>query len=192
MIFKIFFSLMIIFSTFSATQSALKYAYFAGGCFWCMEKPFDKRKGVSETISGYIGGTKKNATYRLVSSGSTKHIESIRVKYDPKEVTYKELLNIFWKQINPTDAGGQFVDRGHQYISAIFYENKKEMELAKKTREKIKKIFLPKSIVTEIIEMSVFYPAEDYHQDYYKINPLRYKYYRYRSGRDQFLEKYWN
>ncbi len=168
-------------------------AIFAGGCFWCMESPFEKINGVKEVISGYTGGSKENPTYEEVSSGTTGHLEAIQIIYDPQKVSYNELLSIFWKQIDPTDADGQFVDRGKQYRSAIFYKSKEEKALAEKSKqnlEKSKRFNSP--IVTEIIAATTFYPAEDYHQDYYKKNPVRYNYYRYGSGRDQFLKKVWD
>ena len=168
-------------------------AIFAGGCFWCMESPFEKINGVKEVISGYTGGSKENPTYEEVSSGTTGHLEAIQIIYDPQKVSYNELLSIFWKQIDPTDADGQFVDRGKQYRSAIFYKSKEEKALAEKSKqnlEKSKRFNSP--IVTEIIAATTFYPAEEYHQDYYKKNPVRYNYYRYGSGRDQFLKKVWD
>ena len=165
---------------------------FAGGCFWCMEPPFDKLPGVKKTISGYMGGAVKNPTYRAVSSGTTGHTEVVLVEYDPAKVTFKKLLDTFWRNINPTDAGGQFVDRGSQYRSEIFYftdEQRKAAEASKAELEKSKKFSKP--IVTPITKAAEFYPAEDYHQDYYKKSSVRYKYYRYRSGRDQYLDKVW-
>ena len=168
-------------------------AIFAGGCFWCMESPFEKINGVKEVISGYTGGSKENPTYEEVSSGTTGHLEAIQIIYDPQKVSYNELLSIFWKQIDPTDADGQFVDRGKQYRSAIFYKSKEEKALAEKSKQNLensKRFNSP--IVTEIIAATTFYPAEDYHQDYYKKNPVRYNYYRYGSGRDQFLKKVWD
>lgn len=167
-------------------------AIFAGGCFWCMEPPFEKQQGVLEVISGYTGGQVKNPTYEQVSGGSTGHIEAVRVVYDPAQVSYEQLLEIFWRQINPTDPGGQFVDRGAQYGSGIFYNNEAEKQAAEKSKmaQDASKRF-ERPIVTPIIPASVFYDAEDYHQDYYKKNPVRYKYYRNGSGRDQYLEKIW-
>ena len=168
-------------------------AIFAGGCFWCMESPFEKINGVKEVISGYTGGSKENPTYEEVSSGTTGHLEAIQIIYDPQKVSYNELLSIFWKQIDPTDADGQFVDRVKQYRSAIFYKSKEEKALAEKSKqnlEKSKRFNSP--IVTEIIAATTFYPAEDYHQDYFKINPVRYNYYRYGSVRDVFLKKVWD
>ena len=168
-------------------------AIFAGGCFWCMESPFEKINGVKEVISGYTGGSKENPTYEEVSSGTTGHLEAIQIIYDPQKVSYNELLSIFWKQIDPTDADGQFVDRGKQYRSAIFYKSKEEKTLAEKSKQNLDKSKRFNSpIVTEIIAATTFYPAEDYHQDYYKKNPVRYNYYRYGSGRDQFLKKVWD
>lgn len=168
-------------------------AIFAGGCFWCMESPFEKINGVKEVISGYTGGNKENPTYEEVSSGTTGHLEAIQIIYDPQKVSYNDLLSIFWKQIDPTDADGQFVDRGKQYRSAIFYKSKEEKTLAEKSKQNLDKSKRFNSpIVTEIIAVTTFYPAEDYHQDYYKKNPVRYNYYRYGSGRDQFLKKVWD
>lgn len=167
-------------------------ATFAGGCFWCMVPPFEKADGVISVASGYTGGHVVNPTYEQVSSGVTGHLEAIQVTYDPKVISYKDLLDIFWRQIDPTDPGGQFVDRGAQYRSAIFYHTDQQKELAEASKEQMAKSGrFDKPIVTEIIKYDVFYPAEEYHQDYYKKNPIRYKYYRYRSGRDQYLEKIW-
>ncbi len=170
----------------------LEEATFAGGCFWCTESDFEKIDGVVEVISGYTGGHKENPTYEEVSSGGTGHVEAIKVVYDPMKVTYKKLLDIFWMHVDPTDSGGQFVDRGPQYRTAIFYHNDAQKQLAEKSREELNGSGrFDKPIVTEIVKSSEFYKAEDYHQDYYKENPIRYKYYRYRSGRDQFLKKVW-
>ena len=173
-------------------KTMLQVATFAGGCFWCTESDFEKVPGVVKVISGYAGGQKENPTYEEVSSGKTGHVEAIQVYYDPAKVTYEELLDYFWRHVDPTDAGGQFVDRGNQYRSVIFYGNEKEEELAEKSKEALAKSGkFGKPIVTEIIKLNKFYEAEEYHQDYYKKNPLRYKYYRYASGRDQFLKKVW-
>ncbi len=167
-------------------------AVFAGGCFWCMEPPFEKENGVIEVLSGYTGGTKKNPTYEEVSAGVTGHTESVQVKYDPAKISYERLLEVFWKSMDPTDAEGQFVDRGKQYRPAIFYfsEEQKKIALASKEKLSTSKRF-PKPIVVEITAASEFTPAEEYHQHYYRKNPVRYKYYRFRSGRDEFLKKYW-
>ena len=170
----------------------LEKATFAGGCFWCMEPPFEKLDGVVDVISGYTGGDKEAPTYEEVSSGATGHLEAIQIIYDPAKITYEKLLDVFWKQIDPTDAGGSFVDRGSQYKSAIFYHNDEQRRLAETSKEKLEKSgSFNKPIATEIVKFKTFYQAEEYHQDYYKKNPLRYKYYRAGSGRDQFIEKVW-
>ncbi len=167
-------------------------ATFAGGCFWCMEPPFEKLAGVSRVISGYTGGHVVNPTYHQVSAGGTGHVEAVQIYFDPVQISYEELLAVFWRQINPTDAGGQFVDRGSQYRSAIFYHDEQQKAAAEKSkRELAASGVFDKPIVTDITAATAFYPAEEYHQDYYKKNPIRYKYYRHRSGRDQFLRKVW-
>jgi peptide methionine sulfoxide reductase msrA/msrB len=179
------------------SAKATKTAVFAGGCFWCMEPPFEKLTGVLTVVSGYSGGptAKANPTYKEVSAGGTGHLEVVQVSYDPAKVTYEKLLEVFWRQIDPTDPNGQFVDQGESYKSAIFYAGEEERLAAEKSRAEIAKIFankkITKPIVTEIRKFEKFYPAEDYHQDYYKVNPIRYKYYRGASGRDDFLEKVW-
>jgi peptide methionine sulfoxide reductase msrA/msrB len=170
----------------------LEKAIFAGGCFWCMVPPFEKLDGVSEVISGYTGGHKVNPTYEEVSSGTTGHMEAVEVTYDPARVSYEKLLDVFWRQINPTDAGGQFVDRGSSYKSAIFYNNEEQKKLAEKSKKELEQSGrFDKPIVTEIRPARPFYRAEEYHQDYWKKNPIRYKFYRYNSGRDQYLGKIW-
>lgn len=169
-----------------------KTAYFAGGCFWCTESDFEKVHGVVEAISGYTGGHVKNPSYKQVSSGKTGHVESVEVIYDPSKITYTDLLNVFWRHVNPTDSGGQFVDRGSQYRSVIFYTNDMERKQAEESKRKLSasgKFSEP--VVTDILPVTTFYPAEEYHQNYYKKNPIRYHYYRSRSGRDQFLKKTW-
>lgn len=173
-------------------SESLELATFAGGCFWCMEPPFEALDGVQSVVSGYMGGIKANADYKKVSSGRTKHVEVVQIKFDSKKVSYQKLLDVFWRQINPTDGGGQFVDRGSQYESKIFYHNVAQMNLAEQSKNKLseQKIF-SSSIVTGISPAMDFYPAEQYHQDYYKKNPWRYKYYRSRSGRDDFLKDAW-
>jgi peptide methionine sulfoxide reductase msrA/msrB len=171
-------------------ESKLEEAIFAGGCFWCMEAPFEKTKGVKEVISGYTGGTSQQPTYKNYANSG--HLEAVKVVYDPSKISYKELLTIFWHQIDPTDPDGQFVDRGKQYRSAIFYLNdaqKIAAEESKKNLEQSKKFSKP--IVTEILPATIFWPAEEYHQDYAQKNPIRYWWYRSRSGRDQFIKKYW-
>jgi peptide methionine sulfoxide reductase msrA/msrB len=176
----------------SKDESTFKVATFAGGCFWCTESDFEKVPGVEKVISGYTGGHKENPTYEEVSSGSTGHVEAIQVYYDPTRVTYTELLDYFWRHIDPTDSGGQFVDRGSQYRSVIFYHDEEQKKLAEKSKEDLSKSGkFHKPIVTEILKFTKFYPAEEYHQDYYKKNPIRYRYYRFASGRDQFLKKEW-
>lgn len=167
-------------------------AVFAGGCFWCTESDFEKVDGVFEAISGYTGGRPANPTYRQVSGGGTGHIEAVKVVYDPDKITYEELLEVFWRHVDPTDAGGQFVDRGSQYRSAIFYANEREQRLAEDSKKRLAATGrFGKPIVTDILPLGPFYTAEDYHQDYYKKSPIRYHFYRSGSGRDQFLEKAW-
>ncbi|MBW1820789.1 MAG: peptide-methionine (S)-S-oxide reductase MsrA [Deltaproteobacteria bacterium] len=191
---KILFFLPVLMLTQIDSQAQIKFdqATFAGGCFWCMEHPFEKIEGVLKVISGYTGGHKDNPTYKEVSKGQTGHLEAVQITFDPSKTTYSELLEVFWKQIDPTDPGGQFVDRGIQYKSAIFYHNQEQKTLAEKSKAKLGKSGKYKEpIVTNIIKASKFFKAEDYHQDYYKKNPIRYKYYRYSSGRDQYLKKIW-
>ncbi|WP_417336741.1 peptide-methionine (S)-S-oxide reductase MsrA [Halobacteriovorax marinus] len=167
-------------------------AIFAGGCFWCMEPPFDKLKGVKSTTSGYIGGSESSASYKVVSAGGTGHTEAVKIEFDPAVVNYSKLLEVFWMNIDPTDNKGQFVDRGSQYRPGVFYTTESQRELALKSRDELEKSKrFSKKIVAEITKASQFYPAEDYHQDYYEKNPIRYKFYRFNSGRDQFLRKYW-
>ena len=165
-------------------------ATFAGGCFWCMEPPFDKLDGVISTISGYAGGKKKNPTYEEVSAGNTGHAEVVQVTYDPQKITYEKLLDVFWHNVDPFTANRQFCDVGSQYRTAIFYHDESQKRLAEESKKVLAKRF-KEPIVTEIVAASEFYPAEDYHQDYYIKNPLRYKYYRYSCGRDQRLEALW-
>jgi methionine-S-sulfoxide reductase len=167
-------------------------ATFAGGCFWCMQPPFDKLDGVISVTVGYTGGSEKNPTYEQVSAGNTGHVEAIEILYDPAKIPYSELLNVFWRNINPTQPDGQFVDRGRQYRSAIFYHNEEQRRLAEASKEALAEADIFRAnIVTEILPAGPFYPAEEYHQDYYEKNPIRYKYYRYGSGRDSYLEKQW-
>lgn len=170
----------------------LEKATFAGGCFWCMVPPFEKLDGVREVISGYTGGHTINPTYEEVTSETTGHMEAIEVIYDPAKVTYEKLLDVFWHQIDPTDAGGQFVDRGPSYKSAIFYHTDTQKRLAEESKKKLAQSGrFAKPIMTEIKPAVPFYKAEDYHQGYWKKNPVRYKFYRYNSGRDQYLQKVW-
>jgi peptide methionine sulfoxide reductase msrA/msrB len=175
-----------------ADAASLQKATFAGGCFWCMQPPFEKLDGVKKVVSGYTGGVTVNPTYEQVSSGGTGHLESIEVTFDPMKVSYEKLLDVFWRQINPTDAGGSFVDRGSSYKSAIFYHTDEQKRLAEASKNKLQGSGrFDKPIATEIRAAGPFYPAEDYHQDYWKKNPVRYKFYRYNSGRDQYIEKVW-
>ncbi len=175
-----------------AQSKNLKKAVFAGGCFWCMEAPFEKLPGVKAVISGFTGGQKKNPTYDEVSSGTTGHAEAVEIHFDPAVISYEKLLDHLWHQIDPTDAGGQFVDRGSQYRSGIFYFDEAQKQAAVKSRDALMRSGkFKKKIVTEITAASVFYPAEEYHQDFYKKSPARYHEYRSGSGRDEFLEKVW-
>ena len=174
-------------------REGLKRATFAGGCFWCMEPPFEKLKGVVSVTSGYTGGSKVDPAYEEVSAGGTGHTEAVEVLYDPQVVSYEKLLDVFWRQINPTDDGGQFADRGSQYRTGIFYHDEQQQLIAEKSRKAIgnsRRFSAP--IVTPVEPAVKFYVAEQYHQDYYIKNPVRYKLYRYGSGRDRFLDKTWN
>jgi peptide methionine sulfoxide reductase msrA/msrB len=183
---------LVLLAPLAYTAEAESTAVFAGGCFWCTEADFEKLDGVSEAISGYAGGEVADPSYKQVSSGQTGHTEVVKVFYDPDVVSYQQLLQWFWRHIDPTDADGQFVDRGSQYRSAIFYLNEEQKRLAEASKKQLAESGrFDKPIVTEISPLDAFYRAEDYHQDYYKTHSLKYKYYRYRSGRDQFLEKVW-
>jgi peptide-methionine (S)-S-oxide reductase len=167
-------------------------ATFAGGCFWCMEPPFDKLDGVISTTSGYIGGHKDNPTYKEVTSGRTGHTEAVQIVYDPARVSYEELLSEFWHNIDPTNANGQFCDYGSQYRSEIFYHDDMQRKQAEQSRAALVELKpFDADIVTGITQASTFYPAEEYHQDYYTKNPVRYKFYRYGCGRDKRLEELW-
>jgi peptide methionine sulfoxide reductase msrA/msrB len=179
-------------STQNFDEEKLSVATFAGGCFWCTEADFEKVPGVHKAISGYSGGEVANPTYNQVSAGNTGHIEAVQVYYDDAVISFDQLMLAFWRQINPTDGDGQFVDRGNQYRSAIFYHDLKQQQQAKQSKQQLQASGrYDKNIVTEIIPFTQFYAAEEYHQDYYKKNPVRYKYYRFRSGRDQYLTKTW-
>lgn len=174
------------------TPPVLQKATFAGGCFWCMEPPFDKLAGVVSTTSGYTGGRVKDPTYQQVSAGGTGHTEAVEVLYDPSKVDYEKLLDVFWRNVDPTTSAGQFCDQGSQYRPAIFFhtaEQKRMAEASKTALEHSKKI--PGPIQVEITPVSAFYNAEDYHQDFYQKNPVRYKFYRYNCGRDQRLKDLW-
>lgn len=176
----------------TASPDQYEKATFAGGCFWCMEPPFDKLDGVISTTSGYTGGQQKDPTYEAVSAGTTGHTEAVQVVYDPKRVSYEQLLKVFWRNIDPTVRDAQFCDHGSQYRTGIFYHDDQQRTLVQHSKEMLDKTKpFKESIVTEIAPASVFYPAEDYHQDFYKKNPVRYKFYRYNCGRDQRLEQLW-
>jgi len=167
-------------------------AIFAGGCFWCVESDFDKIPGVIKTVSGYTGGHKPDPTYKEVSAGGTGHAEAVQIVYDPGKVSYKELVNRFWRTIDPTTANRQFCDSGDQYRTAIFYSNPQQQLVAQQSKMALEKTKpFKEQIVTEITQATKFYPAEGYHQDFYTKNPLRYKYYRFSCGRDQRLEQLW-
>jgi peptide methionine sulfoxide reductase msrA/msrB len=168
----------------------LETAIFAGGCFWCMEKPFEELAGVKSVVSGYAAGQTKNPTYQNYESGG--HIEVVQITYDPAAISYDRLLDVYWMQVNPTDADGQFVDRGHAYSTAIFYTSEQQKEIAERSKEALgKRGVFSAPLVTPILPAVTFYPAEEYHQDYYKKNPIRYKYYRNGSGRDKYLDSIW-
>ena len=167
-------------------------AIFAGGCFWCMEPPFDKLDGVISTTSGYIGGHLDNPTYKQVSAGRTGHTEAVEVVYDPARISYGALLDVFWRNVDPVDGRGQFCDKGSQYRSGVFYDGEEQKRAAEKSKAALESSGrFGQPIATEIQAATTFYPAEDYHQDYYRKNPLRYKYYRYGCGRDRRLDKLW-
>ncbi len=171
----------------AAPPDRLKRATFAGGCFWCMEAPFDKIEGVVEVVSGYAGGTEERPTYEQVSLGATGHREAVQIVYDPSLVTFEELLDVFWRQIDPTDAGGQFADRGRQYQTAVFYHDEEQKRQAQASREAVASGRFKGPVATEILAFTSFFPAEEYHQQYYKKEPERYQRYRSASGREAFL-----
>jgi len=174
-----------------AAQDKTAKAIFAGGCFWCVEADFDKVPGVISTTSGYIGGTVKNPTYQQVSGGTTGHAEAVEVVYDPGKVTYAKLLDTFWRNIDPLAKDKQFCDSGNEYRSAIFYLDDEQKKLAEETKKTVEAKFAPKQVHTQIVKATEFYKAEDYHQDFYKKNESRYKFYRWNCGRDQRLEQLW-
>lgn len=176
----------------AAAEKKIEKATFAGGCFWCMEPPYDKLKGVISTTSGYTGGHAVNPTYKQVSSGETGHAEAVEVLYDPAQITYGQLLEVFWRNIDPTTRDRQFVDSGSQYRTAIFYHSEEQRRLAEESKRKLEASGrFRKPIVTEIVPAGPFYPAEKYHQDYYLKSPAQYKFYRFNSGRDQYLLRIW-
>ncbi|MDQ0225224.1 methionine sulfoxide reductase [Bacillus sp. 7586-K] len=167
-------------------------ATFAGGCFWCMVQPFDELPGIESVISGYTGGEKENPTYEEVCSDTTGHVEAVQITFQPNLFPYEKLLELFWQQIDPTDAGGQFFDRGESYQTAIFYHNEQQRILAEQSKQELEESGrFSKPIVTKIVEAKPFYPAEEYHQDFYKKSTARYKQYRAGSGRDRFIEQHW-
>jgi peptide methionine sulfoxide reductase msrA/msrB len=172
---------------------SLDVATFAGGCFWCMEASFEAQEGVVEAISGYTGGTVENPTYAQVTSGQTGHLEAVQIYYDPELIGFEELLDVFWRSIDPTDDDGQFTDKGSQYRTAVFYHDEEQQSLAERSRDQLSSSgIFDKPIVTEIRSYETFYQAEEYHQDYYKKNVLRYNTYEEGSGRPDFFEKYWD
>jgi methionine-S-sulfoxide reductase len=167
-------------------------ATFAGGCFWCMEPPFEQLEGVLSVTSGYTGGQKEHPTYEEVCAGTTGHAEAVQVVYDPSKITYEQLLDVFWRNVDPTTPNRQFTDKGPQYRTAIFYHTDEQKRLVEASKAKLATSgTFDQPIVTEIVPASTFYPAEAYHQDYYKKNPLRYKLYRVGSGRAGYLKKVW-
>ena len=174
----------------AADAQELAKATFAGGCFWCMEPPFDKLDGVISTTSGYIAGHTGNPTYEQVSAGKTGHTEAVEIVYDPRKITYARLLDVFWRNVDPFTANAQFCDKGSQYRAGIFWHDETQRRLAEESKDAVVKR-LQKPIVTEVAAASKFWPAEDYHQDYYKKNPIRYNLYRSACGRDQRLETIW-
>jgi peptide-methionine (S)-S-oxide reductase len=185
-------SVILIASTTTIAATNLEKATFAGGCFWCMEHPFDEIPGVVSVTPGYTGGQKKSPTYEEVSAGGTGHAESVQIVYDPAQVTYEKLLAVFWHNIDPIAKDRQFCDTGHQYRSAIFYLSEEQHRLALQSKALLEKNKTFKEpIATEIVQATEFYPAEDYHQHYYKKNPIRYKYYRTSCGRDKRLKELW-
>ncbi len=176
----------------NAVQSKNKTAIFAGGCFWCMEPPFDKLDGVISTVSGYTGGHVVNPTYKQVSTDSTGHFEAVEITYDPAKVDYATLLNVFWHNVDPLTGDGQFCDKGDSYRTAIFYQNEEQRKLAEASiAELVQSTYFEMPIVTQVLPAKIFYPAEPNHQDYYQKNPVRYKYYRFACGRDKRLNELW-
>jgi methionine-S-sulfoxide reductase len=169
----------------------LEKATFAGGCFWCMQQPFEKVEGVKEVVVGYAGGTEENPTYQDYAKKGYK--EAVQISYDPSITSYSMLLDVFWRQIDPTDAYGQFYDRGPGYQSAIFYENEQQKDMAEKSKERLQKSgMFAQPIATEILKATTFYKAEMYHQDYYKKNPTHYTQFKRNSGREGFITKFWD
>ncbi len=182
---------LVLFSSHTAV-TAQKQAIFAGGCFWCMEPPFEQMEGVIDVVAGYTGGKSEHPTYEQVSSGRSGHLEAVRVTYDPARVRYEQLLQVFWRQIDPTDSGGQFADRGSQYATAIFYLDEEQKQQAMESKERLDSSgIFDRPVVTAILPAGPFYPAEEYHQDYYRKNVLHYGLYKKGSGRAGFIESTW-
>jgi peptide methionine sulfoxide reductase msrA/msrB len=176
----------------SEKSGIIETALFAGGCFWCMEHPYENQPGISKALSGYTGGEKQNPTYNQVASGSTQHVEAVEIHFDPEVISYNDLLQIFWRNVDPTDAGGQFVDRGKQYTTGIFYKNNQQKKSAEQSKKRLEgKNLFNKKIITKIVPAGKFYPAEEYHQDFFKKNYIRYRVYRAGSGRDEFIKRIW-
>jgi len=191
MIYKIMLPIFILLNPMYA-MAGTSVATFAGGCFWCMEHPFDEVDGVLSTTSGYIGGFKENPTYHEVSAGRTGHTEAVKIEFDSKKVSYSKLLDIYWHNSDPTTANRQFCDVGSQYRPGIFYQNEEQQRLAEASKSALQKNKpFQAAVVTEITQAGIFWPAEGYHQDYYLKNPIRYRLYRYNCGRDQRLEQLW-
>jgi peptide-methionine (S)-S-oxide reductase len=192
----VYLSIAVLFAGLSSESAAaekkLSLMIVAGGCFWCVESDFDHVNGVVETISGYTGGHLKNPTYRDVTSGGSGHLEVVAIKYDPAKTDYATLLDVFWRSVDPTDGGGQFCDRGESYSTAIYTTSPEQKKLAEASKAAIEKSgVLKRPIATKIADAGAFYPAEDYHQNYYRTNPLRYKFYRFNCGRDQRIIDLW-
>jgi peptide-methionine (S)-S-oxide reductase len=189
---KTLYAVLLLAASSLAIGADVKVATFAGGCFWCMEPPFDELPGVISTTSGYAGGRTKNPSYEQVSAGGTGHAEVVQVRYDPTKIGYAKLVEVFWRNVDPVTPNRQFCDGGSQYRSAIFYHDEEQRRVAEQTKQAHERSGrFDRQIVTEIAPAGEFYAAEDYHQDYYKKNPVRYKFYRYNCGRDARLEELW-
>jgi peptide-methionine (S)-S-oxide reductase len=191
-VFGLLFVVLCVTGAAAADDKKLEKATFAGGCFWCMEEALDKVEGVVSTTSGYTGGKQKNPTYEDVSAGVTGHAESVEVVYDPAKVGYARLLEVFWRNVDPTTPNAQFCDHGTQYRSAIFYHDEMQKRLAEESKQQLEKTKpFKEPIVTEIVPATAFYPAEEYHQNFYEKNPVRYRVYKYGCGRTKRLEELW-
>lgn len=172
-------------------NSSYQVATLAGGCFWCMQADFQKLDGIYEVISGYAGGKEQNPSYKQVASGKTSHVEAIQIKFDPQQISFTKLLDYYWQNVDPFDARGQFCDKGAQYISVIFYHDSEQKSLSEQSKLNLQKQVPEHVIVTKVLPFTSFYAAEDYHQNYHKKNPIRYKFYRYNCGRDSRLKRIW-